>query len=127
MGLELTVTFSDIPSWSDVHELLTKRGVSIQVRMIDGQLAFPDEIPAEPWRELRVSDDAGMVTLRRDEKRITLVTWGNVEAPLLQLRNALAWAFAEVGNGTIKGDASEQSAGEFLRNAHLPAELRGGG
>lgn len=123
MGLESTVTFpTTVPSWPDVQELLAKRGFPVQVRMIDGQLALPDEVPAEPWSELRVSGDAGMVTLRREQNRVTLVTWGNVEPPLLRLRNVLAWAFAEVGSGNIQGDAGEQSATEFVRGADLPDE-----
>jgi hypothetical protein len=77
MGLEQTVTFPDtVPTWHDVQELLANRGFPIQVRIIDGQLAFPDEIPEEPWHELRVSSDAGMVTFRREQNRVVLITWG---------------------------------------------------
>jgi hypothetical protein len=126
MGLEQTVKFPDtVPPWRDVRELLTRRGFPIQVRMIDGELAFPDEIPAEPWRELRVSSDAGMVTVRREQNRVALITWGNIDAPLLRLRNALAWAFAEVGNGRTQTDQGDLAAIDFLRSADLPPELRG--
>ncbi len=100
MGLEQTVTFpSVIPSWPDVLQVLSRQGFNVQMRMIDGELAFPDEIPPEPWRELRVSSDAGMVTIRRAADRVTLVTWGNAEAPLIAIRDALAAAFAEAGAG----------------------------
>ena len=126
MGLEQTVTFPDfVPAWHDVQELLAKRGFPIQVRMIDGQLAFPDEMPEEPWHELRVSSDAGTVTLRREQNRVVLITWGNIDAPLVQTRNALAWAFAESGKGPIQTDQGELAAVDFLRSADLPAELRG--
>jgi hypothetical protein len=120
MGLELTVTFPEtVSTWSHVQELLAKRGFPIQMRMIDGQLAFPDELPAEPWRELRVSSGANMVTIRREQDQVTLVTWGNIDAALVRTRNALAWAFAETGNGRIQGGAGEQTADEFVRAAGL--------
>ena len=126
MGLEQTVMFPDaVPAWRDVQELLAKRGFPIQVRMIDDQLAFPDEIPEEPWHELRVSSDAGMVTLRRERNRVSLITWGNIDAPLLRTRNALAWAFGQAGNGRIQTDQGELAAVDFLRNADLPVELSG--
>src|SRR5947209_16265927 len=48
-----------------------------------------------PYTTLFRSSAAGMVTLRSEPARLTLVTWGNSEAPLLRMRNALAWAFAE--------------------------------
>ena len=126
MGLEQTVTFPDaVPAWRDVQELLAKRGFPIQIRMIDGQLAFPDEMPTELWNELRVSSDAGMVTVRREQNRVTLITWGNIDAPLVQTQNALAWAFADTGNGHIQTDQGELAAVDFLRSADLPGELRG--
>jgi hypothetical protein len=126
MGLEQTVIFPEaVPAWRDVQELLTKSGFPIQVRMIDGQLAFPDEMPAEPWRELRVSSDAGMVTIRREQNRVALITWGNIDAPLQRTRNALAWAFGQAGNGRIQTDQAELAAADFLRSADLPAEVRG--
>ena len=126
MGLEQTVIFPEaVPAWRDVQELLTKSGFPIQVRMIDGELAFPNEIPAEPWRELRVSSDAGMVTLRREQNRIALITWGNVDARMVQTRNALAWALGQPGNGHIQTDQGDLAAVDFLRSADLPAELRG--
>jgi hypothetical protein len=125
MGLKQTVDFpGPLPDWSAVHELLAKRGIVVHMRMIDGELVFPEDAPAETWRELRVSGAAGMVTLRRDAGRITLVTWGNAEPPLLQLRNALAWAFAAVGAGRIQMDQTDQSAADFLSSADLPEVLR---
>ena len=50
--------------------------------MIDGELAFPAEEPAEAWQELRVSAPIGMVTLRREADGIRLVTWGNADAAI---------------------------------------------
>jgi hypothetical protein len=69
--------------------------------MIDGQLAFPEEEPAEPWHELRVASTDGMVTLRRGGSQVDVVVWGNALPTLLDLWNKLAWAFCETGHGTI--------------------------
>src|SRR6516225_7147274 len=76
MGLEQTVVFSThaVPGWRQVQDLLASRGFPLQIRMINDQLAFPDEMPEEPWRELRVATAADMVTLRRGPDRVTLVT-----------------------------------------------------
>src|SRR5947209_20453200 len=98
MRMEQTVTFpaSSPPSWSAARDLLASRGLHVQVRMIDGELAFPDEEPPENWRELRLGTTDGMtLTVRRDRDRVVLVVWGNADAGLVQARNALTWAFAE--------------------------------
>jgi hypothetical protein len=94
------------------------------MRMIDGQLAFPDEEPAELWRELRLGTPQGMVTVRREPDRVLLVTWGNAEPPLIQAWNALTWAFARAGGGQILGAAGPISAEDFLRTADLPGGFR---
>src|SRR4051812_953697 len=97
MGIEQSVMFEEkpLPAWEAVRGLLAGRGFPVQVRTIDGELAFPDELPAEGWRELRLGTPQGMVTVRREEGRAVFVTWGNAERPLLQAWNALAWAYAE--------------------------------
>jgi hypothetical protein len=123
MGQERVVTFAGgvVPPWPSVGELLTRSGFPVQMRMIDGQLAFPDEQPPESWAELRVGTSQGMVTIRRVADRVRLVTWGNADAAMVQAWNALAWAFAELGGGRVDG----QSPDEFRRQADLPASLRG--
>jgi hypothetical protein len=93
------------------------------MRMIDGQLAFPDEEPVESWRELRVGTAQGMVTLRREEDALVCVTWGNANLQLRQVWNALAWACAEAGGGTVKTPEGTVSAAEFRRQAELPEAL----
>jgi hypothetical protein len=72
------------------------------MRMIDGQLAFPDEEPPEGWRELRLAGPGGMVTLRRETDRLNLVIWGNAEAALLRFWNTLTWACAACGGGRVQ-------------------------
>jgi hypothetical protein len=126
MGQERVVTFAGgpVPPWPRVAELLTRGGLPVQTRMIDGELAFPDEQPPESWSELRVGTAQGMVTVRREADRVRLVTWGNADAALLQAWNALAWAFAEAGGGRVESAGAGQSAADFRREADLPPALR---
>src|SRR4051794_16420066 len=99
MGMDQTVTFAgSAPAWPRVASLLAERGYPVQMRMIDGELAFPDEMPAATWREIRLGTPQGMITLRRqrtgDSEALVLVTWGNADAEMRQAWNALAWACA---------------------------------
>jgi hypothetical protein len=128
MGLERAVTFAAgaMPAWERVQELLSGAGFPVQMRMIDGQLAFPDERPPDSWAELRVGTPQGMVTVRREPDRVRLVTWGNADAAMLQAWNALTWAFAAAGAGRVEGAEGQQSADDFRRQADLPSALRGG-
>lgn len=67
------------------------------MRMIDGELAFPDEIPPSDWRELRVADQGAMVTIRRGEKEIILVGWNSDDPAQESLMSGLAKALASFG------------------------------
>ena len=126
MGLDQAVTFAPgkVPAYSAVSELLAQRGFPLQMRMIDGNLAFPDEMPPETWRELRLATPQGMVTVRRENERIVCVTWGNADAVLLQAWNAVTWAFAVLGDGRIAGPVGTMSAAEFQKTADFPPALR---
>jgi hypothetical protein len=126
MGMDQTVTFAGkpIPSWPAVRDLLRQHGYPLQMRMIDGQLAFPDEEPAEVWSELRLSTPQGMVTLRRNGNQITFVTWGNADAAMREAWNVLAWAYAEVGEGQVLTAQGPLNAAAFRQSAELPAALR---
>ena len=103
MGMDQTVTFPSgkVPPWPVVRDLLAQRGFAVQMRMINGELALPDEEPPETWRELRLGTSQGMVTLRREQDQIVFVIWGTADARLQQAWNALASAFAEAGGGQI--------------------------
>jgi hypothetical protein len=127
MGMETTVILEErpAPSWVACRDFLQSRGFFVQMRMIDGELAFADETPPEAWRELRVATPQGMVTLRRDRNRIAFVTWGNADAAMVQAWNALIWAVAEVGGGRVDTPQGLQTAAEFRRSADLPAVLCG--
>jgi hypothetical protein len=124
--MQQTVIFPEgkEPAWEDVAALLAQRGFPVQVRMINGELTFPEETPPATWRELRLSTPQGMVTLRREEQGLTVVTWGNSDRDLLQAWNALAWALARAGNGRVLTAAGSLSAGDFQRAAELPVALR---
>ena len=125
MGMDQKVIFPPeiTPTWPQLAELLASRKFPLQMRMIDGELAFPDETPPETWRELRVGGLSGMVTLRREADGITLVTWGNADANLRQTWNALAWALAHLTGGTIRTAAGDLPLEEFVKSADLPAGL----
>ena len=128
MGMEQTVTFAPgrAPTWEALRELLAARGFPVQLRMIDGELAFPDEVPPAEWRELRLGTPQGMITLRRQPDRITTVTWGNAEPALRQAWNAITWACAEVASGQVLSDTGPVSAEDYRRSADLPATLGAG-
>ncbi len=128
MGMEQVVRFprGTVPAWPEVQALLAGRGFPVLMRMIDGELAFPDEAPPETWREVRVGTAGGMVTVRREPDRVTCVTWGNADAGMLRAWNALVWAFAEAGGGQVASPSGALSAEEYRRTADLPPELRPG-
>jgi hypothetical protein len=128
MGMEQIVTFpqGQPPSWGAVAELLAAGGFPVQMRMIDGQLAFPDEAPPDDWRELRLGTPQGMVTLRREAGRIACVTWGNADPAMLQAWNALTWAVAKAGGGQVLSPSGPMAADDFRRGADLPAGLAAG-
>src|SRR5947209_4982930 len=124
MGMDQRVEFdAAAPLWPALPELLARHGFSVQLRMIDGQLAFPDEAPPEGWRELRLGTPQGMVTLRREPERVTFVTWGNADRPLLQAWNAVVWAYAHAGAGRVLTAAGPVPADEYRRAADLPPAL----
>jgi hypothetical protein len=126
MGMEQTVTFpaARMPAWPAVRDLLAQRGLAVLARMIDGQLAFPDEEPSPTWHELRVGTAQGMVTVRREPDQVRLVVWGNADAGLRQLWNTLTWAYAEAGSGQIITGEGSFTAAEYRRQAELPDGLR---
>ena len=126
MGMEQTVIFpgKPLPSWTAARDLLAARGLPLQMRMIDGQLAFPDEEPPETWSELRFNLPGGMVTVRRDGERLVFVTWGNADDALRQAWNALTWAFAAAGGGRIVTEVGEMSLVEFQARAELPPTIQ---
>jgi hypothetical protein len=83
MGMERVVAFAGpAPSWAAIQKELAAAGLSVTVRMIDGLPAFPDEIPPDDWREVRISTPSGMMTLAKQSGGIAVVVWGNADATL---------------------------------------------
>jgi hypothetical protein len=98
MGMDHKVSFrrEKTPSWAQLKEALASRNLSLELRMIDGELAFPDETPPDTWRELRVGTPSGMITLRREIDGVTLVIWGNADENLRRDWNTLADVLREL-------------------------------
>lgn len=120
MGMDLQVVFpAAAPGWPAVAERLATRGLAVQMRMIDGELAFPDEAPPDGWRELRVAADGHMVTVRRSEAGVALVVWGNADAAQRRLWHALAWAFAATAAGQVHTEQGALDAETFARQVGL--------
>jgi len=126
MGMDQKVIFPSekMPTWAQLVDLLTQRKFPLQMRMIDGELAFPDETPPETWRELRVGTPHGMITLRREPDGIALVVWGNADAKMRQAWNALTWGLMRLSGGIIRTATGTVSLEEFVKTAELPDELR---
>lgn len=122
MGMDHKVRFgpNSNPSWPSLRDRLTRSGLAPQLRMIDGQLAFPDEEPAADWQELRVGTAHGMVTLRREPDGIRLVVWGNADVATRQAWNALTWAVAVLSGGTVETAQGPCTVEEFARTAEMP-------
>jgi hypothetical protein len=102
MGMERVVSFGGrVPPWTSIKEALARRELAVQMRMIDNELAFPDEEPPGNWRELRVGTTHGMITIRRDGERLSVIIWGNAAAELQDEWQKLTAALAEAGNGQV--------------------------
>lgn len=96
MGMSQQIsTGQRVVSWPIIAKAMASRGQPLQMRLIDGQLAFPDEMPGEGWRELRVARDGRMITIKRVPGGIELVCWGNADDGSLALRDALAQVFTQ--------------------------------
>jgi hypothetical protein len=126
MGVEQRVACAggQVPAWTEVRDLFARHGFPVQLRMIDGELSFPDELPPAGWRELRLGTPAGMITVRREAEGVAVVAWGNAEPALVQAWNAVAWVFAEAGGGRVRKAEGSVSAADYRRTADLPPPLR---
>jgi hypothetical protein len=102
MDLKIACLPERLPTWPRIREHLTGHGVAVEMRMIDGDLAFPDEEPPASWRELRVGTAAGMITLRREPDGVRLVIWGNAEPALVQSRDAIARTLVTLTQGQLE-------------------------
>lgn len=126
MGLDRLVTLpaGTVLAWPPLAQFLGERQLPVRLMMIDGQLSFPDEVPPDSWRELRLGTPAGMLTLRREENGVRTVVWGNAEGPLLQAWTLVTWALATLHGGTIMVGEKQLSADEFARQQDMPMASR---
>ncbi len=103
MGMHRTITFAgQPPSWQAIRDRITAAGLTVSLRMIDGLPAFPDELPEDGWRELRISTPTGMMTLRLDAGKLTVVVWGNAGPELVREWEMVAEASAAAANGQVQ-------------------------
>ncbi len=123
MGMDQKVVFpaENLPAWTQFADTLAQHKYPVQLRMIDGELALPEETPPHDWKELRVGAVAGMITLRREADGVSLVVWGNADDKLRQAWNALTWTLGHLTGGVIHVAATSLAADEFAKKAELPA------
>lgn len=120
MGVQRVVTFpAGEPSWPAVASKLAEVGDPPVVRMIDGLPAFPDEQPADDWKEVRLSFPGGMVTVRREPMEWRFTVWGTDDPALLTAQKVCVWAVAAVGDGLVRSENGHHSADAF-RQSELP-------
>ncbi len=122
MGMSRTVKFQGKPppGWEQVRTCLANHGFPAQMRMIDGELADPDEMPPEKWHELRLGTKLGMVSVRRGPDWVEIVTWSSADMLMLHAWNAVTCAYAEAGGGTVVMEDSELEPSAFAKHVELP-------
>jgi hypothetical protein len=125
VGMEQRVQFgtAGCPAWASVAELLGRFNFPVQMRMIDGELALPDEVPPADWKELRVGTPGGMITVRRSGDSVELVTWGNADSPMRLAWNALTWALAHCSLGWVVTAEGRLTHDEYRRRQALPPQM----
>lgn len=98
MGLDRKVVFAPekAPTWTAFVNHLAAKKLPIQLRMMDGQLAFPEEQPLDSWKELRISIGGGMMTLVREPDGVRLVIWGNADPELQEAWRQVAACLEEL-------------------------------
>ena len=126
MGMEHVVRFPGeaSPDLRRVLALLAEHNFPVQVRMVDGELTMPDEVPPDGWKEVRLGTPAGMVTLVRHGREVHVVTWGNADERMQRAWNAMAWAVAKAGSGQILRPEGLQNPDEFRASVPMPDVLR---
>jgi hypothetical protein len=114
VGIQYEVAFSgEVPKVEAVKAALAERDIQLQMRMVDGALAAPAELPPENWSEIRVAIAKNMLTVRRHENTIAVVAWGNADGAMADAWRAITWAFAAAGSGLVKSEEGIQTADQF--------------
>ncbi|MGE5849794.1 MAG: hypothetical protein ACM362_06695 [Candidatus Methylomirabilota bacterium] len=112
------------PDLRTVISLLAEHNFPVQMRMVDGELTTPDEVPPEGWKEVRLGTPSGMVTLACRGRELLVVTWGNANDPMQRAWNAVAWAVMVAGGGQILRPEGPQDPDEFRASVPMPDALR---
>jgi hypothetical protein len=101
VGVQSSIRFSTgaVPSWGAIRAAVAATGNPPVVRMIDGLPAFPDETPPDEWKEVRIGLAGTMVTLRRTEAGIDVVTWGTADPALESARSRVCDALSQLSEG----------------------------
>ncbi len=92
VGQETTVRSAR--SLGEALKALAGDGAPCQIAMVDGQLVHPSATPPAVWAEVRLRTAAGMITLRRRGDEVSVVTFGNAAAEVLQMRDRIAAAMS---------------------------------
>jgi len=126
MGIEHVVRFprGTVPPLSQVIALLAEHNSPVQLRMVDGQLTLPGEVPPDRWREVRLGTSGGMVTLTRRGEELAVVIWGNADSPMQSAWNAVAWGVAQAGQGKIVRRGGLLEPSEFRVSVPMPDSMR---
>ncbi len=126
MEREIAVPQGVDVAWQDIAQCLQEHNYPVEMRMIDNELAFPDETPPDNWKEIRLGTPPGMITIRRSQtevgatQKLQVVIWGNAEEEMLAAWNVLTWACAEAVGGLVVLEDGSVSAIEFRNRAKLP-------
>jgi hypothetical protein len=108
--MERIVSFAGpAPTWDSLQQAFTQAGLTASVRMIDGLPAFPDEMPADGWQEVRIGVSGGMMTLRLMPGRLAVVVWGNADDNQRRDWETVAQACARAANGSVSGADSPKA------------------
>ncbi len=126
MGMEYSLRFSEqgVPPLHRILAVLAEHNFPVQVRMVDGELTLPDEVPPGGWKEVRLGTSVGMVTLVRRGQELAVVTLGNADKAMQSAWNAVAWAAAKTGQGKIVRAEGLQGASEFRASVLMPEIMR---
>jgi hypothetical protein len=120
--MECTVRVASTPTWEAIRDQLTRIGEPVQLRMIDGLPAFPDETPTDDWKELRLGFRAGMVTIRRGTGSLSCAIWGNADENLEMAWRKVIWASAAAGDGEVETASGSVSADAFACSIGIQTE-----
>jgi hypothetical protein len=98
MGVQSTFRFpaGAVPGWEAIHAAIVQSGEPPVVRMIDGLPAFPNEVPPDEWKEVRIGLAGTMVTLRRTAAGIDVVTWGTADPALVSVTKRICNALKQL-------------------------------